>query len=155
MPRDRPAVAQSLCRLSHPNSISCGTEFILRLPTCNRNVQTGCRPHPAPVQRVPGPFPGVRWPGRKRGHLSTSDAEVKNDWSLPLLHYMSSWRGQEELCLFYQLDTTYEELIVGSVPLTLVCKLLVNVTLVCCCRFPMLVHVVASSSSHVLAVCIL
>lgn len=42
---------------------------------------------------VPGSFPTVRWPGRKRGHLPTSDAEVKNDWSLPLLPYIPSWRG--------------------------------------------------------------
>jgi len=99
-----------------PDAISCGTKLILPLHAYNKNFQTGSWPHPAPVQMVPDSFPRVRWPGR---NLTTS------------LHLLLRLRMTEAyLCsliylhgvgMLYRLDTTYEQLTVGSVPQSFVC----------------------------------
>ena len=71
------------------------------------------------------------WPGRKRGHISTSAAEVKKDWSLPLLPYIPSWRGYV-VPFRYDLRATYCRQRSADVGL--------SVTADCCCRCQMLVH---------------
>ena len=41
-------------------------------------------------------FPEVKWPGHEVNHLPTSSAEVKNEWSLPLLplNVFMAWTGK-------------------------------------------------------------
>jgi hypothetical protein len=46
-------------------------------------------------------FPEVKRPGHEVNHSPTSSPEVKNEWSLPLPPYMSSWHGQGKTLPLY------------------------------------------------------
>ena len=46
---------------------------------------------------------GTSFPFSKAGHLSPSSAEVKNEWIVPQLLLISSWRSQGQLDLYLDL----------------------------------------------------